>query len=175
MLSQFQTFIAYGLLGPVWSYSIPPFVFACAADFLLYVYEKGNWDSLIHAFLLWKALSPEAVELSRNDSILNRAKFFYLYQRGILENTNLTPYEKEKEKKIIWANALLNTALVEFPEFQHMKEKIQVEIQKAHERYQMLKKNTQEIREKDLVLASLKFKADEEIVDTSTKELSPEK
>jgi hypothetical protein len=145
----FHRFLAMGVQNIV--PSAFSFCLSSAVDLFYQAYTTNRVNDLVEAFLIFQTVKPQDLKFSNEKSFLNRAKFLY---------SIVSPSEKTKTQ-FAWASSVLFAKLLEWEEFQNVKEIVDNYIDKVYETYQLLKKHTaKELLQNDKELAMLKFAID---------------
>ena len=158
----FHTFLAKGIQGPITADY--PFCISSAADLVLKARNFDRLDSLVGAFVIYRTIRPEDIELSPESSVITRAKYLFLHYPLY----PLIVYDPVL-RDFMWAQSVLFATLLDWPEFSEVKAKVEEEMKKAYERYStLLKLPTIEIQ--DEKLAMRKYAVDKELYQRKAQE-----
>jgi hypothetical protein len=132
-----------------------PFCFASATDLFFKAYSSNinRVNDMIEAFVIFQTVKPQDLRFNNEKTFLNRAKFLYLI---------MLPF-KDREQ-FAWASAVLFAKLLEWDEFQDIKQVVNNYIDKVYKKYQLLKSHsTQELLKLDKELALFKYGIDNQL------------
>jgi hypothetical protein len=150
----FHRFLTMGLQNTF--HAIYPFCISSAADLFFKAYNTNRVNDLVEAFILFQTTQPEDLKLSNEKSLLNRAKLLYLVWKGEVKS--------KEEEKFAWASAMLFAKLLEWDEFNEIRNIVDDYIDKVYEKYQLVKNHTtKELLQLDKELAVFKYAIDKSL------------
>ncbi|MCS7106337.1 MAG: hypothetical protein NZ942_03405 [Candidatus Aenigmarchaeota archaeon] len=160
IIPQFHLFLSKALMGHrQGSY---PFCISSAVDLFFKAYYSDRVNDLVEAFTIYKTVKPEDIDFSNQNDMLNRAKFLYTIAQADLGTSFL---DRQQRNDAAWAQAVLFAKLLDWKEFQEVRQFVDSEIQKAHSKYdKLIKSTTVEIAKTDKNLAAAKYYTDTEIL-----------
>lgn len=173
LVLQFHTFLTKGLIGPFIPYSYV-FCISSAVDLFFKAFYSDRVNTLVEAFILYKTFKPEDLDFTNSTDTLNRAKLIYAYLDGLAENYAVKDIAlrdlRDRIRDYSWAQAILLAKLVEWKEFQEIRNEMDNYVAKVSEAYKvLLSQNTIDIAGKDKELALWKFIVDSEILELEKK------
>lgn len=134
-----------------------PLCLSSSVDLFYKAYNTNRVNDLVEAFILFQTMRPEDLKFTNEKNVLNRAKFFYLISKPPKEVEQIS----KESKKFAWASALLFAKLLDWEEFQEIKNIVDDYIDKVYEKYQLVKtRTTKELLELDKELAAFKYAVD---------------
>ena len=147
----FHKFMGMALQGPfITHYN---FCLSSAVDLFFKAYDSDRVNDLVEAFVVYKTIKPEDLEFSSSKTMLNRAKLLYS-----IHDAN------DERAKHVWAQATLFAKLLEWQEFEKIRNITDSYIDKVYATYQMLKRNTtKDILQNDKLLAAIKYTTDKKL------------